>query len=379
MRSRLISALNKFHKEERGFALPFVFILLLVGVILMPQIAGMVGVGVVSGSMYDEKSEELYAADAGATDAMWLLAQHTQEEMEILIQSEEDGDPQKYIYELPETVNDKAVYYEIMVDGDEGYIIESTATAPDGSSTTIEVWCIHPEDHPNVKFSTGSLDGELRIAADMGTELEPVNIYADGNIKIQSASTVVWGNAYYTPGHTIDVDKGAFFSGETIETRPLQMEDGYLPDITDDTLWTLWDDDYTVSGTQILGWMHITGKLTIGGGATLILTGPIWVDGQISATASNITIQGENPGDYEFLISDYPIGTGISIQGGTIEAILYTCGSDIYLAGNVDLHGAAVGYGDIDIMGTASLLNAVPLKQVPISFYPMGVLMWKIY
>jgi len=452
MRSRLLSALNKFHKEERGFALPMVFILLLVAVVLMPQITGMVGVGVVSGSMYDEKSEELYAADAGAQDALWLLAQHTQEEMIDLIQEMDDEDGLRYIYDLPEPIDNKTVHCEIMMDDDEGYIIESTATAPDGSSTTVEVWCINPEDHPSIKFSSGSLDGELIISSNLGSpdgtsideavgtgdgvetlfELDypdivkysevvtvngvvqerdtnytvdyangwltfveapgegdaivatydyigSVNFYANGDIKIQG-SAEVYGEAYYTPGHTIDVDKNATFTGEGIQTRPLQMDDGYLPDISNPDLWELIDDNYTVSGTQTLGWKHITGNLTLNGGATLYLSGPIWVDGQISATASNISIlpEGGEIDDYPFLVSDYPIGTAISIAGGEIQAVLYTCHADIHLGGNAHLNGAAVGYGNIDIMGTCNLKNAVPLKQVPISFYPMSVLMWKI-
>jgi len=383
MRSRLLSALNKFHKEERGFILPMVFILLLVAAILMPQITGMVGVGIVSGNMYDEKAQELYAADAGATDALWLLAQHTQEEMIALIHEMDDEDGLRYIYDLPEPIDNKTVHCEIMMADDEGYIIESTATGSDGSSTTVEVWCIHPEDHPNIKFSTGSLEGAIIISANLGTESEPVNIYADGDIKIQG-SAQVYGEAYYTPGHIIDVDEPkAVFTGEGIPTRPLEMEDGYLPDITNEALWTVWNGNYTISSPVTLGWMHITGNLSFSGNQMLTLSGPVWVDGTISASASKITIQplGGGIDNYPFLVSAYdnPDADGISIAGGTIQCVLYTVHSDIHLGGGAHLNGAAVGYGDITIMGSCDLKNAVPLKQVPISFYPMSVLMWKIY
>ena len=65
--------MNKLARDEKGYALIAVLILLLLGSLLIPPLLGFMTTGLKTGLMYENKTNELYAADAGIEASMWRI------------------------------------------------------------------------------------------------------------------------------------------------------------------------------------------------------------------------------------------------------------------------------------------------------------------
>jgi len=64
---------NKLITDEKGQAFVLVLILLLVGALITAPALGFMSTGLMAGQVYEEKMDELYAADAGVEDGLWHL------------------------------------------------------------------------------------------------------------------------------------------------------------------------------------------------------------------------------------------------------------------------------------------------------------------
>lgn len=374
MRTRLKSVWHTFN-EERGAAFLIILILLMLGGLVLPPLLGLIGTGLATGRMYENRAYELYAADAGVMDAIWLLQSlETPEKIEAIFSGG------KYTYTLPEEVNSKAVEYEIIMDG-AGYVIKSTATGLNGSSTTIETRVQYPQELDLLYFAAASLDGDLDIKADVGVEENWVNIYANGDIYMRGNSQV-YGNAYYTDGHGIKAlpPSGEFY-GEPIESPVLRLAESAIPAIPEDTV-----GDLVIDNSRELGPVYVQGNLTITGQALVELTGTVWVTGQIVIDAGSGVQGTRDDGELYFLISDYN-GTGRAIEvagnipGGydyKVEAVLYAPDGHIYVAGSAGVNGSAIGKS-VEVLGGSNLSNPLPFEEVPVGYYPMKANYWKIY
>jgi len=84
-------------RNEKGYLLITVLILLVVGGLILTPLLGLMSTGLLAGKVYEKKMQEYYAADAGIEDALWKI-QH----------NEIPGGA----YNL--TVNDKDVWVSIM-------------------------------------------------------------------------------------------------------------------------------------------------------------------------------------------------------------------------------------------------------------------------
>ena len=60
-------------RDERGGALVLALILLLVGGLISAGLLGHMGAGLLAGEVYDRRTAELYAADAGVEDGLWQI------------------------------------------------------------------------------------------------------------------------------------------------------------------------------------------------------------------------------------------------------------------------------------------------------------------
>ena len=60
-------------RDEKGAALALTLVLLVVGGLILTPLLGLMSTGLVSGQVYEKKTDELYAADAGVEDAMWRI------------------------------------------------------------------------------------------------------------------------------------------------------------------------------------------------------------------------------------------------------------------------------------------------------------------
>jgi len=65
--------MKKMNKRESGQALILVLILLVVGGLIIAPLLAFVSTGLKAGQVYEEKTDELYAADAGVEDALWKI------------------------------------------------------------------------------------------------------------------------------------------------------------------------------------------------------------------------------------------------------------------------------------------------------------------
>lgn len=65
--------MNKLARDEKGYALIVVLILLLLGSLLIPPLLGFMTTGLKTGLMYEKKTNELYGADAGIEAGLWRI------------------------------------------------------------------------------------------------------------------------------------------------------------------------------------------------------------------------------------------------------------------------------------------------------------------
>ena len=60
-------------QSQAGQALVLVLVLLALGSVIVTSLLGFIAVGSKTGTVYDKKNAELYAADAGIQDAIWQI------------------------------------------------------------------------------------------------------------------------------------------------------------------------------------------------------------------------------------------------------------------------------------------------------------------
>jgi hypothetical protein len=71
-------------KGQKGQALVAALILLVVGGLILTPLLGLMGTGIKSGQVFEQKDDEVYAADAGVEDAMWYIRNNEPEDNNLL-------------------------------------------------------------------------------------------------------------------------------------------------------------------------------------------------------------------------------------------------------------------------------------------------------
>jgi hypothetical protein len=176
-------AVRRLIRDEKGQTMILALILLVVGGLIMAPLLAYMSTGLIVGQVYEGKTAELYAADAGVDDALWQLKQM-------------DPDPDKVpstpgqalTYPLGSTVNDKEIEVTIdMISGTTGagiYKVTSTATSAGGSNTTIESYIQTSPlfwEHAITSTSDVQLESGSEVYGDvMGDVTGPGTVY--GNI-----------------------------------------------------------------------------------------------------------------------------------------------------------------------------------------------------
>ena len=131
------SIMKEAIRNEKGHALTLVLILLVVGGLILTPLLGLMSTGLVSGQVYERKTDELYGADAGVEDACWQLKQIDPDLNKVPATPQDSP----LTYSL-QSLNDKEIEVTIdMISGTVGngiYKVTSTATSAIGSDTTIE-------------------------------------------------------------------------------------------------------------------------------------------------------------------------------------------------------------------------------------------------
>ena len=130
-------AVKKLVRDEKGHAMVLTLIMLLIGGLVSAPLLSHMGTGIVAGEVYEVRTAELYAADAGVEDAVWNIQLKT-DKVQGLTQCSQSTN-----YTIT-GVNNKTVDVTITLmtivdDLPCDYRVESTATG-DGSGTEIEAY-----------------------------------------------------------------------------------------------------------------------------------------------------------------------------------------------------------------------------------------------
>jgi hypothetical protein len=124
-------AVKRLIRDEKGQTLILVLILLAVGALIIAPLLDYMGTGLISGEVYDKKTDELYAADAGAEDAVWKIQNQVDEVYYLYC----GGGNHTLSYNITD-VNGKSVAVTIAYVDAFTYNVTSIATG-DGSGTKI--------------------------------------------------------------------------------------------------------------------------------------------------------------------------------------------------------------------------------------------------
>lgn len=186
--------------DEKGQTMILALILLVVGGLIVIPLLSFMSTGLITGEVYERRTLELYAADAGVEDALWKL-----KKLDPDIPTTPEQPP--LTYTLGSAVNNKTVEVTIdMLSGTAGggiYEITSAATSTGGSGTTIES-CI----------STSPLFWNHAITSTGDITLQPNSeVYGDVMGNVSGSGTIYGSNStpYDPDDWPFDQDFRLFF------------------------------------------------------------------------------------------------------------------------------------------------------------------------
>jgi len=179
-------AVKRLIRDEKGQTLILTLVLLVVGGLITASLLAYMSTGLITGEVYERKTAELYAADAGVEDALWQLKQLDPVSDKVPTTPELPPLP----YPLGSAVNDKDIEVTIdMISGTTGggiYKVTATATSAGGSNTTIESY-----------VQTMPLFWNNAITSTSDIQLQPGSeVYGDvmGNLTKEGEGGTVYGN-----------------------------------------------------------------------------------------------------------------------------------------------------------------------------------------
>ena len=371
-------AVKRLIRDEKGQTLILALILLIVGGLIMTPLLAYMSTGLITGEVYERRTAELYAADAGVEDAIWKIL----------------NDPPDLPWADPDIgdVNEKVVGVSIEYGSGGAYKITSTATTDNNSSTTIESY-VKPwsfldnaiTSMSDILLQNADIVGDVQY----GGDLEIKNSNLDGE-EIPEAYWN-WPQSDELSSHYLEEVEGlepyAYDSLDVAE----HVTSGIGPLYRGN-----WDDpeeklDLTIFNgcgnptVALNGTVYVTGDLTFPepGGATaytIDLNGQtIFVEGNIDFPPHNVNISGSgciiaigdilfqpgmesNPDDFVFVMSIE--GTiDFKPSGGTFYGSI---AGDV----NVDLKNASLYWQPL---GEGKELN-FPIE----GYQAMKILTWEI-
>jgi len=264
---------NRLVRDEKGAALVLVLILLLISGLIIGPLLSYMGTGLITGKVYETRTDELYAADAGVEDAIWKI-QHG--ETPVC-----PGSPEKWSYNIAD-INGKNVTVYIEYDVDAGmYKITSISAIDDGggtaaiTGTAIESYLdvLYMDfssllDNAIVSFDTitiqpnTTVDGDVWLPDEEDLDYGP-NVDIDGDVKDSDDMTITWPTVQQLSTYYWDAVKHL-----EAEAYP----DGYVINIPAGT---------TEGDPYVIGPLLAAGGLTIKGSGWIRLEGTIYINGDL--------------------------------------------------------------------------------------------------
>ena len=251
-------------RDEKGQALVMVLILLLIGGLISGPLLSYMGTGLNTGEVYERRTVELYAADAGVEDAVWKI-----QNKDGYLPCSPSSPPRNYTIT---DVNGKSVAVNITSEYsvDEitfTYRVVSTSTG-DGSGTEIEAYIVGVNPYGDYEGLLGSVltsQGEIDFPPHWEDYVEP----SEGENAPVEHYEDPWPTAAELAGFYFEDVAGAEpYDSDTLDLEGSDLEigpfyrDGELSiDNTGGTNVTL-----TLTGT-----VYITGETTIEPNSNLVI------------------------------------------------------------------------------------------------------------
>jgi hypothetical protein len=178
--------------EQRGYVYILALIFMVIGALMIPPLLDFMGTGVWSGPIFEQKTDELYACDAGVDDAIWQIKY---ENLSTIFPTYDEYDySNTWSYNLAENVNDEAVSVDIqnrwipkdispLTPGEMRYIIEGedpvigNRIRVNGSATTSSEYRIRIDILPEEPW-------DLRVES-IGIWLPSGFSYVDGSSNLE--------------------------------------------------------------------------------------------------------------------------------------------------------------------------------------------------
>ncbi len=392
-------AVKRLVRDENGRAILLALILLGVGGLIIAPLLDYMSTGLVSGEVYERKTDELYAADAGVEDAVWKIQQGDAPVC--------PGNP-TWSYNISD-VNGKSVAVTITYVDGQTYRVVSTATG-NSSSTTIESYIeIVYGDYGGsggssvFDYALTSLGGNIDLGGNSDVESEVElegdihangNIYLSGNAEIDGDATAT---GVVTTSGNADVNGEEIEGAESLvspnitalaaECKEEALDGGcaICGAITRSGSWTpspgvysnaehvhgnlninsmgtftfggvvCVDQNLQISSITTVtfnGPVYVQGGLSISSLASVTFNGPVIVNGNLSLSTSKDVVFGGTI----YVGGNLIISSNIDVElGGTV----YVCGQ-ITMSGNAQLVGGEtiIAEGDIAISGNSDLNEA---------------------
>jgi hypothetical protein len=297
--------MKRLIRDEKGQVMVLAVILLLVGGLLVSSLLSYMGNGLLNGRVYEKRTAELYAADAGVEDAVWK------------IQNSVVGDDVYYLYcgqgnhTLPYNitggVNSKSVAVTITYVNNTTYSIVSTATG-NGSGTQIKAYVTGVSqygDYSGILNQIATSQGEVDIANKV-TLVYPTGCGPKEN----------YMGAWPPPGELSawywqDVKNVTPYSSGTIDLNGVNMTKGPL--CRNGTL-EIMNSSNTPATLKLTGTLYITGETLIGttgkdftldlNGQTIFVSSNVTGNHKAIIMGGKCTIEGPGAiiavGDFEF-------------------------------------------------------------------------------
>ena len=324
-------------RNQKGNVLVMVLILLVVGGLILAPLMGLMSTGLLAGQVYERKTDELYAADAGVEDAIWRIKSDS-----LMF------DAGNHSYPEPLSVNDRnvdVVVYRYDWDPTCGesftYQILSTATSDDGSNTTIDA-------HLSVSY------------LDLSALLENALVSQD-TITIKPG-TVVNGDVWLPINDEEHLDNKGNITGEVRDSNNMtvtwptaeQLSAYYMADVEDapDP-----GPSIDVKYTQTIGPCYREGSLTVdntGDPATLVLEGTVYL-------TENLKFQQSGSHNYTVDLNGHTIFAEGEIEFPSQHVIISGSGCIIAI-GDIDFQ-PSIASGEDDfvlVLSLAGLVNFQP-------------------
>ena len=256
-------------KGERGYTLVLVLIFMLLGFLIIAPLLAYMSTGLMTGMVFERKTNELYAADAGVEDALWQI-------MQDVPALPKEGDL-AYSYNIS-PVNDKNV--DVDVEHIETryaqltyvlYKVTSMASA-NGHSTTIESY---------IEVAKSPF-GAAIVVQDGGVKLEGTtvtgSIWANGEVELESSTVTGEIRENYSPEGGYPDLNTTWYVEQAKGPEDIYVHDG----------------DMTLgAGNHVLGPAYIDGYLKIEEAATVQLNGIVYVTGKTLTGGKAIHIEAD--------------------------------------------------------------------------------------